>query len=104
MSQVSYWYPLNDWHPDTGGPSSTDVSDAAQLYETLGVTNLVIGIDGRRLSVEWDYLDNFDSATFRQDLEQTLDELFASGFTGSIEIMPINGLENWKTSEHERAV
>lgn len=52
MSQVSYWYPLNDWHPDTGGPSSTDVSDAAQLYETLGATTLVIGIDGRKLSAE----------------------------------------------------
>ena len=80
---------MNDWSPDTGAPAQTEIENAAQLYSTLGVTTLVIGIDGRRLSTEWDYLENFDSAAFAQDLEQTLDALYASGFTGSIEFMPI---------------
>ncbi|MCI5076084.1 MAG: hypothetical protein MRY80_13710, partial [Oricola sp.] len=103
MTQLSYWYPMNDWSPVTGGPSQADIEDAADLFGTLGVTTLVIGIDGRKLSSEWDYLDGFDSSAFAADLEETLDLLFASGFTGNVELMPINGLENWKTSEHERA-
>ena len=100
---ISYWYPMNGWAPGTDIPSEADVDAAAQLYQTLGVTTLVLGIDGRKLSTEWDYLQNFDSTEFRADLETTLDRLYAAGFTGEIQLMPINGLENWKTAEHQRA-
>ncbi|MCA0920008.1 calcium-binding protein [Pseudooceanicola nanhaiensis] len=103
MTSLTYWYPMNDWTPESGAPSSSDVAEAALRYSTMGVTNLVIGIDGRKMSGEWDYLDGFDSDQFRADLEQTLDTLFASGFEGSIEFMPIAGNYNWQTHNLQRS-
>lgn len=103
MMNLTYWYPMSDWTPGSGGPDPAAIREAAERYETMGVTNLVIGIDGRKMSYQWDYLEDFDSRAFREDLEEALGELYAGGFSGQIEIMPINGYYNWETQNHQRS-
>ncbi|MBS0124176.1 calcium-binding protein [Thetidibacter halocola] len=103
MERLTYWYPMNDWQPGSGGPDAAQIAEAGQRLATLGVTELVIGIDGRRLSSQWNYLDGFDSRAFRADLERVLDALFAGGFDGAVSLMPINGHYDWQTANHARA-
>lgn len=103
MSRFTYWYPMNDWQPGDGAPDAQAVGEAALRFNTLGVTELVIGVDGRKLNATWNYLDGFDSRAFRQDLETTLDLLFDAGYAGDIAFMPINGNYNWQTDNQARS-
>ena len=96
----AYWYPLNDWTVGDGPPDLAEVEAMAQRMVTMGVTELVLGIDGRKLHSAWNYLPTFDAATFRADLGTALDRLFAAGYTGSVSLMPVNGLYNWQTENH----
>ena len=103
MTRTTYWYPMSGWLPGPDGPDPAALRDAALRFDTMGVTDLVIGIDGRRLNATWNYLDGFDSRDFRADLEQALDGLFAAGFDGTISFMPLNGHYNWQTSSQTRS-
>jgi Ca2+-binding RTX toxin-like protein len=103
MTSLTYWYPMNGWQPGDGPANQSNIEDAAERFSTMDASNLVIGIDGRKLSFQWDYLSDFDARSFRDDLEQTLDVLFASGYAGKVEFMPINGHYNWQTENLSRS-
>lgn len=98
----AYWYPLNDWVVGDGPPDQQAVDDIVLRAQTMGVTDLVLGIDGRKLNATWDYLDTFDAQSFRADLDAALDLLFTSGYQGTVSLMPVNGLYNWQTDDHAR--
>ncbi|WP_238365595.1 calcium-binding protein [Mesobacterium pallidum] len=96
----AYWYPLNDWTVGDGPPDMAEALAMAQRMATMGVTELVLGIDGRKLHSAWNYLPTFDAPSFRADLETSLNRLFDAGYTGSVSLMPVNGLYNWQTENH----
>ncbi|MEN0087084.1 MAG: hypothetical protein AAF737_01475 [Pseudomonadota bacterium] len=94
MSNITYWYPF-----DLNGQitlSAQEIQEAAYSFEMAGVSNLVIGIDGRRLSDNWDYLNGFNSTIFETDLEGILGDLFGAGYTGTVDLMPINSKDSWR--------